>query len=107
MDEVILTSNKGNVTVMMRCDYDVKMEEMLGTDTDGKLSTNVPVGEAISVIRERLRKDETLQDRTPLSPDLLEMCLKSTSLEGNFYEQKGGVAMGSPVSAAVTLHGIL
>ena len=41
-----------------------------------------PVDEAISVIRERLREDETLGDRTILSPEriaeLLEMCLKST-----------------------------
>ena len=37
-DEVILPADKGNVTVMMRrCDYDGKMEEMLGTGTYGKL----------------------------------------------------------------------
>ena len=71
------------------------------------LFTNVPVGEAISVIRERLREDETLGDRTILSPEwvaeLLEMCLKSTyfSYGGNFYEQKEGAAMCSSVSAVV------
>ena len=27
-DEVILPADKGNITVMMRCDYDGKMEEM-------------------------------------------------------------------------------
>ena len=33
-DEVILPVDKGNATVMMRrCDYDGKMEEMLGTGT--------------------------------------------------------------------------
>ena len=37
-DEVILPADKGNATVMMRrCDYDRKMEEMLGTGTYGKL----------------------------------------------------------------------
>ena len=37
-DEVILPADKGNATVMMRrCDYDGKMEEMLGTGTYGKL----------------------------------------------------------------------
>ena len=55
-------------------------------------------------------------DRTSLSPeriaDLLEMCLRSTyfSFGGNFYEQKEGAAMGSPVSAVVAmqpLHGVL
>ena len=37
-DEVFLPVDKGNVTVVMRrCDYDGKMEEMLGTGTYGKL----------------------------------------------------------------------
>ena len=37
-DEVILPADKGNATMMMRrCDYDGKMEEMLGTGTYGKL----------------------------------------------------------------------
>ena len=37
-DEVILPADKRNATVMMRrCDYDGKMEEMLGTGTYGKL----------------------------------------------------------------------
>ena len=71
------------------------------------LFTNVPIDEAISLIRRRLREDETLGDRTILSPEwvaeLLEMCLKSTYLSygGDFYEQKEGAVMGSPVSAVV------
>ena len=37
-DEVTLPAEKGNATVMMRrCDYDGRMEEMLGTGTYGKL----------------------------------------------------------------------
>ena len=37
-DEVFLPADNGNVTVKMRkCDYDGKMEEMLGTGTYGKL----------------------------------------------------------------------
>ena len=71
------------------------------------LFTNVPVGEAVSIIRERLVEDGTLGDRTSLCPeqiaDLLEMRLRSTdfSFRGNFYEQKEGAAMDSPVSAVV------
>ena len=34
---MILPADKGNATVMIRCDYDGKMEEMLGTGTYGKL----------------------------------------------------------------------
>ena len=51
--------------------------------------------------------DEDLVERRPLSPDriaeLLGLCLKSTyfSCGGEFYEQREGAAMGSPVSAVV------
>ena len=68
---------------------------------------NVPIDEAVWIIHDRLRNDETLCDRTTLSPDrvaeLLEVCLRSTYFcyQGTFYEQQEGAAMGSPVSAAV------
>ena len=84
--------------------YDVQHHS---TPDLSSLFTNVPVEKAISVIHERLRKDETLGDRTILSPErvgeLLEMCLKSTyfSYGGSLYEQKEGAAMGFPVSAVV------
>ena len=71
------------------------------------LFTNVPIDEAVQVIRDRLRGDETLVNRTTLSPDrvaeLLEACLRSTYFcyGGEFYEQREGAAMGSPVSAVV------
>ena len=57
--------------------------------------------------RSKLREDDTLAERTPLSPDrmaeLLDMCLRSTyfSYGGEFYEQREGAAMGSPISAVV------
>ena len=60
------------------------------------LFTNVPVDESIYVIRNKLQVDETLEGRTPLSPDrvveLLELCLKSTyfSYNRDFYEQQKG-----------------
>ena len=52
-------------------------------------------------------EEEDLVERTPLSPEriteLLQLCLKSTyfSYNGEFYEQRQGAAMGSPVSAVV------
>ena len=46
------------------------------------LFTNVPIGEAVSVIHEMLLEDESLEDRTVLSADviadLLNVCLRST-----------------------------
>ena len=85
----------------------VESDEILVSFDVSSPFTNVPVEEAISVIRERLREDETLGDRTILSQErvaeLLEICLKSTyfNFGRNFYEQKEGAAMGSPVSAVV------
>ena len=71
------------------------------------LFTNMPVEEAVRVIRDRLQNDRTLSDRTTLSPnrvaELLEVCLRSIyfSHEGTFYKQCKGAGMGSPVSAVV------
>ncbi len=68
------------------------------------LFTNVPIDKAVSVIRDKLHNDESLDERTCLSPkcitELLEVCLRLTYFRynGNCYEQ---VAMGSPVSAVV------
>lgn len=82
-------------------------DEILVSYDVSSLFTNVPIGEAVTVIREMLRKDEDLISRTKLSPDevadLLELCLRSTyfSFNGDFYEQTEGAAMGSPVSAVV------
>ena len=98
--------NSRHFTEMMGSVH-VESDEILVSFDVSSLLTDVPVGEALSIIRERLMEDETLGDRTSLSPeriaDLLEMCLRSTyfSFGGNFYEQKEGAAMGSPVSAVV------
>ena len=98
--------NSRHFTEMMGSVH-VESGEILVSFDVSSLFTNVPVDEAISVICGRLREDETLGDRTILSPEqiaeLLEMCLKSTyfSYGGSSYEQKEGVAMGSPVSAVV------
>ncbi len=71
------------------------------------LFTNVPIDEAVSVIRDKLQNDESLDERTCPSPEciteLLEVCLRSTYFRynGNCYAQVDGAAMGSRVSAVV------
>ena len=71
------------------------------------LFLNVPVDEALEVILQRLTEDETLEDRTALTPEqvthLLELCLKTTyfSFREEFYQQTDGAAVGSPVSPVV------
>ena len=71
------------------------------------LFTNVPIEEALAAIHHRLQEDESLEDRTALSADqvshLLELCLKNNYFvyDGQYYKQKEGAAMGSPVSPIV------
>ncbi len=49
------------------------------------LFTNVLIDEAVSVIRDKLQNDESLDERICLSPEciteLLEVCLRSTYLD--------------------------
>ena len=74
-------------------------DEMLISFDMTSLFTNVSIDEAVQVIYDKLQGNETLTDRTTLSPDrvaeLLEACLRST------YFRYGVAAMGSPVSAVV------
>ena len=60
----------------------VQDDEMMASFDVTSLFTNVPVDESVHIIRSKLQDDETLEDRTPLSPnrvaELLEMRLKST-----------------------------
>ena len=83
----------------------VESDEILANFDVSSPFTNVPVGEAVFVIRERLREDETLGDRTSLSLERIAdlLCLKSSyfSFGGNFYEHNEGAVMGSLVSAVV------
>ncbi|XP_071491393.1 uncharacterized protein [Diadema antillarum] len=68
------------------------------------LFTCTLVKESLSIIKERLRNDTSLMDRTELSVEqimnLLEYCLTTTyfQYDGEFYQQLEGAAMGSPVS---------
>ena len=71
------------------------------------LFTNVPVDETLSVIHQLLSEDDLLNVRTTLSDDqvthLLELCLKNNYFvyQVQYYKQKDGAAMGSPVSPVV------
>ena len=71
------------------------------------LFTKTPVDQSLQVARDRLENDRKLKERTKLSVDdimeLLTFVLNTTyfSFRGQIYQQKFGVAMGSPVSPIV------
>ncbi|XP_072048791.1 uncharacterized protein [Amphiura filiformis] len=66
------------------------------------LFTSIPVPDAIQAVRDKLEKDATLKDRTPLKIkhilELLTFCLNTTYFvyKGQYYKQTHGAAMGSP-----------
>ncbi|PFX22494.1 Protein fem-1-like B [Stylophora pistillata] len=88
--------------------WEIKLspEEKITSYDVSALFTNIPPAEAITTIRQRLEKDETLAERTGLSieevVELMEVCLTTTyfSFKGKFYKQIHGCAMhmGSPIS---------
>ena len=71
------------------------------------LFTKVPVNEAMVVIEEMLEKDESIDERTTMSPGevcrLTSLRLRSTyfRFKDDFFEQCDGAAMGSPLSLVV------
>ena len=73
-------------------DVSLAEDEALVSFNVSSLFTNVSIGEAVQVIQAKLREDDSLAERIPLSPDrvaeLLDMCLRSTyfSYGGEFYE---------------------
>ncbi len=80
-------------------------EEMRSFDVTA-LFTSVPLDKAL-IVAQKLEEDRSLSERTPLSPAnivrLLEICLKCTYfvVNGQFYLQTHGAAMGSPVSPII------
>ena len=71
------------------------------------LFTFIPIEPAIKIIQKHLEDDKDLSNRTSMTVNhiicLLDFCLKNIyfSLQGRFYEQTEGAAMGSPISPLV------
>ena len=82
--------------------------ECLSSYNVSALFTPVPIDPALNIIKDLLKQDDTLWDRSALSVqniiELLGFFLHNTpfSFENKFYEQVEGAAMGSPVSPIVT-----
>ena len=82
------------------------MDRMISFDVKS-LFTMVPIEDSLTIIKDRLSVDKELEERTSLSVDdicsLTEICLRSTyfRFKDDFYEQKDGTAMGSPLSPVI------
>ena len=86
---------------------DVNTEDKLISFDVKSLFTKVPIDLSLQTIRRRLAQDPNLEQRTPLDvstiADLTELCLRTTYFlySDEFFEQKEGAAMGSPLSPVV------
>jgi hypothetical protein len=94
------------------------VKEIQGKDIDQRhlivsfdvtsLFTNVPTNEALLATKAKLSADKTLKKRTKHSVatlmNLITLCIKNTYFEfnGSFYKQKNGLAMGCPLSPALS-----
>ena len=71
------------------------------------LFTSIPILEAVEVVKKCLEKDTSWKLRTNLEAEdilqLLELCLNTTYFiyEKEYYQQKQGAAMGSPISPII------
>ena len=91
-----------------------KEESLVSYDVTA-LFTSVPVDASVTIIHDILHQDPTLSDRSSLNAaqvtELLRICLTTTYFvySSEFYVQKEGAAMGSPVSPIVAnpVHGTL
>ena len=71
------------------------------------LFTSIPIPEAVEVVKKCLENDTSWKQRTNLEAQdilqLLELCLNTTYFiyQNEFYQQKQGAAMGSPISPII------
>ena len=88
---------------------DIKEEEdeCIMTYDVSELFTSIPIDTTINIIKKQQEDDKDLHSRTNMTIKhiccLLEFCLKNTyfKFNGEFYEQKEGAAVGSPISPIV------
>ena len=85
---------------------DISLEEfdkMVSFDVKS-LFTKVPIDECLDIVEEKLREDDTLGERTMMSPQtissLIKLCMTFTyfGFENDIYEHKEGAPLGSPLS---------
>ena len=107
-------TGKNTYTVKNSCEFVRRLKDVAINPADPLVSfdvtnlfTQVPLDHALKVVEQRLMEDHTLQERTtspvPHLVQLMELCVRSTyfSFQNQFYKQKDGAAMGSPLSPII------
>ena len=100
---------KSNSFVKNSEDFITKIKDIHINKTDRLVSfditclfINVPIVESLTIVRNKLERDETLPEWSPLSVKAIkwELCLKTIyfQVKDEFYQQSEGMAMGSPLS---------
>src|SRR5579859_3284631 len=94
--------SKHLVDILQEADTDAN-DIMASYDVES-LFTNVPTEETLEILKEKLDNDDNLSSRTPIPKDsvlaLTRLCITTTYFQykDDFYQQKSGMAMGSPLS---------
>ena len=89
-------------------DINIHDSEIMVSFDVKSLFTKVPMDEALEIIQEKLKNDETLEDRTTFSAititNLIKFCMKTTyfGFKDEIYQQLDGAPMGSPISPTCT-----
>ena len=101
------TIKNGEYFVNKIRDLEIPLPRKMVSYDVSALCTNIPVDEAIWIIRRKLEKDTSLSERCDLTIDqiitLLEFSLNTTYFvcDGVFYLQIRGAPIGSPISPRV------
>ena len=88
-------------------DINIHDSEIMVSFDVKSLFTKVPMDEALEIIQEKLKNDETLEDRTTFSAititNLIKFCMKTTyfGFKDGIYQQLDGAPMGSPLSPII------
>jgi hypothetical protein len=90
--------------VEMLSQVTVQPDDIMASFDVESLFTNVPIEETLEILKDKLEKDTDLSTRTPLSKEaileLTRICITTTYFQYKdaFFQQKSGMAMGSPLS---------
>jgi hypothetical protein len=99
--------NSGHFVQLLKSVNLQSLDNLIGFDVVS-LFSNVPVDEALQVIRNKLHNNDTLAERSVLQVEaimkLLEVCLRTTYLQvdDKFYQEKDGMAVGGSLSLIVS-----